>query len=86
MWKQIWPTRLHIDDDHDHVDDHADEADDNDDANHLGRPGPYPQNGDDGRSTSAAELSRSHTPYHDDDDNDGDDDDDLYVIGAECIL
>ena len=40
---------------------------DADDANHLGRPGPYPQNGDDGRSTSAAELSRSRTPYHDDD-------------------
>ena len=35
-----------------------------DDTNQLGRPTFYPQSGDDGRSTSVAELSRSRTPDH----------------------
>ena len=36
--------------------------DDEDYSNQLGRPAPCPQNGDDDRSTFAAELSRSRTP------------------------
>ena len=55
--------------------------DDEDYSNQLGRPAPCPQNGDDDRSTFAAELSRSRTPdgvlhkkYDEGDYNDNDDD------------
>ena len=44
--------------------------DDADCTNQLGRRAFYPQNGDDGRSTFVAELSRNRTPNYDHRDED----------------